>query len=148
MDVKRIQDGPERIYAITFSAGEDPMAGLQELARRRELTASSLTAIGAFQRAVLGFFDYDCKEYERIPVEEQCEVVSLLGNIALTDGEPSLHIHAVLGVRGGRAVAGHLLEATVRPTLEVMLTETPAHLVRCKDPKTGLSLLSPEQEKS
>jgi uncharacterized protein len=148
MDVKRIQDGPERIYAITFSAGEDPMAGLQELARRRELTASSLTAIGAFQRAVLGFFDYDSKEYERIPVDEQCEVVSLLGNIALTDGEPSLHIHAVLGVRGGRAVAGHLLEATVRPTLEVMLTETPAHLVRCKDSTTGLSLLSPEQGKS
>jgi predicted DNA-binding protein with PD1-like motif len=147
MDVKRIQDGPERIYAIRFSTGEDPMAGLQELARRRELTASSLTAIGAFERAVLGFFDYDRKEYERIPVEEQCEVVSLLGNIALTDGEPSLHIHTVLGVRGGRAVAGHLLEATVRPTLEIMLTETPAHLVRCKDATTGLSLLSPEKGK-
>ena len=75
-------------------------------------------------------------------------MVSLLGNIALTDGEPSLHIHAVLGVRGGRAVAGHLLEATVRPTLEIMLTETPAHLVRCKDAKTGLSLLSPEKGKT
>ena len=67
MDVKRIQNGPERIYAITFSTGEDPMAGLQELARREGVTASSLTAIGAFERAVLGFFDYDRKEMSGFP---------------------------------------------------------------------------------
>lgn len=143
MDVRRIKDGPERIYAVVFATGEGPLAGLLEIARDRELSASSVSAIGAFERAVLGFFDFTRKDYHRIPVPEQTEVVALLGNIALADGEPSLHLHAVLGRHDGQAVAGHLLEARVRPTLEVVVTESPGHLRRRRDPQTGLALLTP-----
>ncbi|MBP2303545.1 PPC domain-containing DNA-binding protein [Azospirillum picis] len=147
MQVKRIKeggaDGGQRVFAVVFQTGDDPIAGLKAVARDEGLAASSLTAIGAFRRGVLGFFDFDRKDYHRIPVEEQCEVVSLIGNVTAGPDGPGLHLHAVLGRRDGQAVAGHLLEAEVHPTLEVMLTESPAHLVRRKDAETGLPLLAP-----
>lgn len=149
MEIRTLKDetgkgGAERVFIVVFSTGEDPLAGLKELARRREFGAGSLSAIGAFRRAVLGFFDLDRRDYLRIPVDGQSEVASLTGNIALDEGgEPALHIHAVLGRPDGSAVVGHLLEAEVRPTLEVMLTERSPDMVRHRDPETGLSLLAP-----
>jgi predicted DNA-binding protein with PD1-like motif len=145
MQVRRIKDGPERIYAVVFQTGDDPIEGLKAAARDEGLKGSSLTAIGAFRRAVLGFFDFDRRDYDRIPVESQCEVVSLIGNIAEAPDGPGLHLHAVLGRCDGQAVAGHLLEAEVHPTLEVMLIESPRHLVRHKDAATGLALLAPSE---
>jgi uncharacterized protein len=145
MQVRRIKDGPERIYAVVFQTGDDPIEGLKTVARDEGLAGSSITAIGAFRRAVLGFFDFDRRDYHRIPVEQQCEVVSLLGNIAEGPDGPGLHLHAVIGKRDGQAVAGHLLEAEVHPTLEVIVIESPTHLVRHKDAATGLPLLAPSR---
>ncbi|HET8728528.1 MAG TPA: PPC domain-containing DNA-binding protein [Alphaproteobacteria bacterium] len=142
MRAKLLKDGDQRIHALVFETGADPMAGIRDFARRHGIVAASFQAIGAFEHAVLGFFDFERRDYLRIEVAEQTEVVSLTGNVALKDGEPVLHVHAVLGKRDGQAVAGHLLEATVRPTLEVMLSDLPAHLARAHDEATGLPLLS------
>jgi uncharacterized protein len=81
-------------------------------------------------------------DYHRIPVEEQVEVVTLAGDIALVDHEPNIHAHVVLGRRDGAAICGHLLEARVRPTLELTLVETPASICRRPDPDTGLNLIT------
>ena len=91
---------------------------------------------------VLGYFDWQKKEYERIPIREQVEVLSLLGDVALgPDGKPKLHAHIVLGKRDGSAHGGHLLEGRVRPTLEVLLIQSPAALQKVHDPETGLALI-------
>jgi len=100
-----------------------------------------MTAIGAFSGATLGYFDIEKKEYEKIPVEEQVEVLSLIGDIVLNEGEPELHAHAVLGRRGGTTRGGHLLEAYVRPTLEVVLVESPDRLKKRTNEETGLALI-------
>lgn len=82
------------------------------------------------------------KDYERIPIGEQVEVVSLVGDVALgPDGAPKLHVHVVLAKRDGSAWGGHLIEARVQPTLEVMLVESPSHLQRRIDTATGLALI-------
>jgi predicted DNA-binding protein with PD1-like motif len=91
---------------------------------------------------MLAYFDWEKKDYLKNPVREQVEVVSLIGDVALApDGTPKVHTHAVLGRRDGTALGGHLLEAHVRPTLEVTLTETPRHLHRRHDPQSGLALI-------
>jgi predicted DNA-binding protein with PD1-like motif len=91
---------------------------------------------------VLLYFDWELKEYQPIPVEEQVEVASLDGDIGVdAAGEPALHVHVVLGRRDGAALAGHLKSGEVRPTLEVIVTDTPAHLRRVKDEATGLALI-------
>ena len=136
-----LSDRGERVFAVIFETGDDPVAGLTRFAAREKLAASGFTAIGAFSEALLGYFDWEKKDYERIPVQEQVEVLALVGDIALQDGEPKLHAHAVLGRRDGSACGGHLLAARVRPTLEVIVTESPAHLRRSFDPQSGLALI-------
>jgi predicted DNA-binding protein with PD1-like motif len=131
----------ERTWAVVFEAGEEVIAGLRAFARDANLLGSRLTAIGAFSDCVLGFFDPDQKQYVRIPVREQVEVLSLLGNVAAHHDLPKIHVHIVVGKRDGTAHGGHLLEAHVRPTLEVIVVESPCHLERRTDEGTGLALL-------
>jgi predicted DNA-binding protein with PD1-like motif len=131
----------QRTYAAVFAAGDDVMTGLLALADREALSAASFTAIGAFQQVTLGYFDLERRDYDRIRLREQVEVLSLTGNIALSAGGRKVHAHVVVGRRDGTAHGGHLLEATVRPTLEVVVTESPVHLRRTSDPATGLALL-------
>lgn len=135
------EQGGERTFALIFDAGDEVMAGLADFAWSNKLSASHFTAIGAFSGATLGYFDWESKDYEKIPVDEQVEVLSLIGDIALKDGEPKIHAHAVVGRRDGSTRGGHLIEARVRPTLEVILTETPAYLRKEVDAESGLALI-------
>src|SRR5690606_32156561 len=130
MQSKLIHDADgQQTHAIILSSGDEVSACLTGFAREAGLQAASFKAIGAFERAVLAFFDWETKTYLPIQVDEQVEVASLTGDVAIgPDGEPALHIHAVLGRRDGSAVAGHLQSAVVRPTLEVILTESPEYL--------------------
>ena len=89
----------------------------------------------------MGYFDWEKKDYKRIPLPEQVEVLALVGDIALDQGKPKVHAHVVVGKADGTAHGGHLLEARVRPTLEVVLVESPQHLQRQNDPESGLALL-------
>lgn len=141
MKSKLLNQGPERTYALVLEPGEEVMDALQRFAVREGLTASRVSAIGAFERAELGFFEIDRKDYHRIPVDAQAEVLSLAGDIALDGAEPKLHLHAVLGRRDGSTVGGHLLKGIVRPTLEVLLVESPAYLRRTCNPRFGLALI-------
>lgn len=142
MKSKLLNEAREKTWALVFDAGDTVMEGLTRFARENDLRGAHFTAIGAFQSATLYYFDWESKEYQEIPVEEQVEVLTLAGDIAEKDGEPKVHAHVVLGTRDGSARGGHLKEARVRPTLEVILTEEPAHLVRRHDDETGLALIS------
>lgn len=144
MKAKLLHEGQQKTYAVIFDEGNDPIEGLTNFARKKQLGGSQFTAIGAFSRATLGYFNWETKEYEKIPVEEQVEVLSLVGDIALKEGQPEVHAHVVLGKRDGTAHGGHLLKAEVRPTLEVIITESPAHLQKKHDEKSGLALISVE----
>lgn len=142
MKTKLVNRDAQRTFVAILETGDEVVACLLDLARREGLSASQITAIGALSEAVLGYFDWSKKEYRRIPVKEQVEVVSLIGDIALDEkGGPALHAHTVLGRADGTTLGGHLLEARVRPTLEVVLTESPAHLRRRKDAESGLALI-------
>lgn len=142
MKSKLINEVPERTFALIFDRGDEVMSLLERFAAEHGLTASRLTAIGAFERATVGYFDWERKDYDRIPVDEQVEVLSLVGDVALDGGKPKLHIHVVLGRRDGSTVGGHLLEAWVRPTLEVVLVDSPGYLRRERDPVSGLALIT------
>jgi len=134
----------QRTYAVVLETGEEVMDCLTRFVAAEHIGAAQLTAIGAFSDVVLMYFDWDKKSYQRIPVLEQVEVASLLGDVAEgPDGKPALHVHLVVGRRNGAAMAGHLAEAHVRPTLEVVVTENPTHLRKVKDKESGLPLIRP-----
>ena len=141
MKSKILDDQGEKTYALVFELDDEVISCLTEFARREKLGAAHFTAIGAFRELTLGYFDWESKAYLKIPVQEQVEVLSLAGNIVAHDGEPKLHAHVVVGKRDGTAHGGHLIEARVRPTLEVVLAEAPQHLQRRHDEQTGLALI-------
>ena len=134
----------QRTYVVVLDKGEEVLGALEAFARMQRIHTAQLTAIGAFSDVVLKYFDWDSKAYHSISVPEQVEVASLNGDIAQSPtGEPHLHVHLVVGKRDGTAMAGHLGAAHVRPTLEVIVTESPAHLRKVKDAETGLALIRP-----
>ena len=134
--------GGQRTFALIFETGDEVLDGLQTFARHQHLAGSRFTAIGACREVTLGYFDWQSKEYRPIPIGEQVEVLSLVGDVSLApDGQPKVHAHLVVGKTDGAAYGGHLLRAIVRPTLEVMLTEEPAHLQRVFDPAAGIALI-------
>ncbi len=141
MQAKRLTRDGETTYAVVFDTGDEFIAGLTAFAKDNGLSASRFTAIGAFSDANLGFFDPERKEYREIPIAEQVEVLALVGDITLDDGEPKVHAHVVLGRQDGTTRGGHILEAHVRPTLEVIVVEAAQHLHRQTDPATGLPLI-------
>ena len=137
----QIQGRGVQTFALIFETGDEVAAGLLDFARQHRLGASHFTAIGAFQDVTLGYFDWQKKQYQEIPVREQVEVLSLVGDVAVENGEPKVHAHVVVGKRDGTAHGGHLLRAHVRPTLEVILEESPKHLERHMDPESGIALI-------
>lgn len=131
----------QRTFAVILATGDEVMACLKDFVTRERITAAQISAIGALSDVVLEYFDWEKKDYMKIPLREQVEVASLLGDVAEADGKPAIHLHIVVGRRDGSAMAGHLGEAHVRPTLEVILTESPAHLRKRHDPESGLALI-------
>src|SRR3989454_7564094 len=138
MRSKTLSESGERTWAVIFDTGEEVMAGLKRFATDHSLTASRFTAIGAFSEAVLGYFDWESKDYQRLPINEQVEVLALLGDIALQGRQSKVHAHVVIGMRDGSARGGHLLSAEVRPTPGGIPTESPSPLSPVFHPESGV----------
>ncbi len=142
MKSRLLIDGPEKTWALILSTGDEAISEIERFATENKLHGSHFTAIGAFVRATLGYFDWEKKEYSKIRIEEQVEVLSLIGDIAIDKGLPKVHAHAVTGRRDGTTCGGHLLEGVVRPTLEIILSESPEPLRKKYDPESHLALIS------
>jgi uncharacterized protein len=130
-----------KTFALVFDKDDEVKESLLRFATENGLRGAHIAGIGAFSEVTVGFFDRKKKSYQEIPVKEQVEVLSFAGNIAEKDGEPMLHAHVVVGKRDGTAHGGHFLNGRVWPTMEMVVTETPAHLRRVKDEETGLPLI-------
>ena len=142
MQSRLLTISPAHVHVIILDSGEEAFAALTKFANDERLSAASLTAIGAFERATIGWFDLVARNYRKIEIDEQCEVLSAIGDVAVSDdGKASLHVHVVLGLSDGSTRGGHFLSGIVRPTLEVVLTEAPARLRRRKRPDLGIALV-------
>ena len=143
MRSKTIESGANRVFVLILDEGEEAFKAITALANRERIEGASVTAIGAFSEAKVGWFDLAAKTYKPIGIGEQCEVLSLIGDIAQgDDGGASLHLHAVLGLQDGSVRGGHLISAKVRPTLEVTITEMVEHLRRKKRSDLGIALIN------
>ena len=141
MQYKLLNGIDNATYALVFDSGDEVMELLKKFANEHSLKAAHFTAIGAFSSVELGFFDFGIKDYKKIPVNEQVEVLSLIGDVALYGDESKLHAHVVVGRSDGTTLGGHLLKAIVHPTLELILEESPGYLQRRMDKETNLPLI-------
>jgi predicted DNA-binding protein with PD1-like motif len=143
MQVKLVsKPGETRVWIAVLAEGEEAKQSLLDIAKKEKIEDASFVALGAFAKATVAYFDWQKKKYQDIPVDEQVEVISLIGDILPDEkGKASLHAHTVLGRSDGSTRGGHLQEGHVRPTLEITITETPGHLTRRKHPELGLALI-------
>jgi predicted DNA-binding protein with PD1-like motif len=141
---KLVSEQNQRTYVLAFERGDEVLSELKRFARQTNLVSSSFKAIGALSDVTVGWFNWESKQYQPAAViQEQIEVLSLIGDIALHNTVPEVHAHIVVGKKDGTAHGGHLSEAHVRPTLEVVLTESPEYLKKEYDAESGLALLRP-----
>jgi uncharacterized protein len=144
MKVQLLKDGMEnKEYAVIFAQGDEAFSGLQEFAEKYQIQSAHFTAIGALNGVKLAWFDPQRKMYRKIPIAGQVEVVSMIGDIALYQGKPTVHTHMVVGLPDGTTMSGHVLDAHVSPTLEVMVTVDPIAMHKRFDPETDLTLIDP-----
>jgi len=141
MKYKLINNDQQKTFAIVLESGEEVMENIMAFAKKEKVSICQFTAIGAFSQTVVGFFDFSIKDYKKILFNEQMEVLTLNGDISLFKDDYKIHCHVILGKEDGSAHGGHLIKATVHPTLEIILTESPAYLKRQIDEETGLALI-------
>jgi hypothetical protein len=132
-----------RTFVLVCETGDEAMRALTSFAAEHRLGGSHFTAIGAFSSAVVAYFDWSSKDYRHVRIDEQVEVLSLVGDVTVENDKPKVHAHVVVGKADATAHGGHLIEGRVRPTLEVVITEAPRHLKRRLDPRSGLALIDP-----
>jgi hypothetical protein len=141
MRSKQIADNP-KTFVVVLDTGEEILSSLKSFAEAQKLAGSSFKAIGALSQVELGWFNWETKKYETaVKLEEQVELLSLIGDVALKEGKPQVHAHLVVGRSNGAAFGGHLIRAIVRPTCELILTENPEHLQKQIDPESGIALI-------
>jgi len=131
----------EEYYLVRLEPGEEVIESLKRFADGHRIGFAALHAIGAFRRVTLGYFDTAANVYRHRAVEEQVEVLNLSGNISRGEkGEPIVHAHVTVGRSDYHTLGGHLVEATVNPTLEIVVATVLATVRRRRDPATGLTL--------
>ena len=131
-----------KTFVVILDTGDEILSSLKSIAQTEKLAGSSFKAIGALSDVELGWFNWETRKYQTaVKLHEQVELLSLIGDIALKDGEPQVHAHLVIGRQDGSAHGGHLLSATVRPTCELVITESPEHLQKEIDPESGIALI-------
>lgn len=142
MKVKLLSaNGQTKTYAIIFSTGDEIVAGLTAFAQQYNVQSAHYTAIGDAATAKIGWYDAGKKMFKVIPLTEATEITSLVGDIAIYNGKPVAHSHINLAGADGIVRGGHLLEAYVGPTVEVMMTVEPASLHKKLDESTQVSAI-------
>jgi predicted DNA-binding protein with PD1-like motif len=129
--VKLISDnGTTKVYFLVFAAGDEIMSGLNEFAQKYNVKSAHFTAIGDATSAKIGWYDGSKKMFKVNAINQQSEITSLIGDIAIFNDKPVVHIHINLAGEDGTVRGGHLLEAFVAPTLEVMMTVEPVRFIK------------------
>lgn len=107
-------DGPRHFVAV-FGIGEEIVASLRTFASERGISGACFSGVGVLERATIAYWQCESKAYREMEIDEQVEVLSLAGNIALSDGAPKIHARILVGRRDGSAIGGHLCAGSSAP---------------------------------
>jgi len=131
----------ENTYIIKIEKGEDVIASLTDLCVQEGVSNGYFRGIGAVEHISCGYYDLAEKEYYFKEYTGLFEVISASGNVALKDGEPFIHLHAVFSDEGNSTFGGHIEEMRVGIVLEVILEVLPTEIKREYDQEIGLFLM-------
>jgi len=131
-----------RRYILRFDKGEEVFAGLAEFAAKNQIQAAVFWGIGTVSEAELGFYNSFLKQYRSKPMLENFEIISLIGNISMLDGKPSLHAHGSFGRTDFSVIGGHVFKLVTLATCEIFLIKLDGTLERKNNPELNLNLMA------
>ena len=121
----------KKVHMIRFPEGKDLVKEIKRYADEKGIKSGMVSAIGALKSATLGYFDPKLGKYLKKEIDVQCELLSLMGNISLLNGETFVHVHAILGSRDFDTIGGHLIGGEIF-VAEVIILELEEKLERFK----------------
>lgn len=129
---------------IALERGEEVISTLTDYCAKQGIKAAVFNGIGAVERIKIGYYELKTKKYFWSEEEGDLEVASMNGNVAIVDGKPFVHAHAVLSRCDDTysCIGAHVKEAYVAVTLEVFLEELDMKLGRALNEEIGLKLLT------
>ncbi|MBM3230765.1 DNA-binding protein [Candidatus Peregrinibacteria bacterium] len=130
----------DKRWFLRIERGEAIMASIADFLCRHAIRAGSISGIGAASEMTLRYYSMEDKRYHDKTWKGEFEIASLLGNVAVVDGKPAPHVHIVLGDTNFQAIAGHLHEAVVGVTCEIIIDPASKEIIRFADEETGLNL--------
>lgn len=136
MEYRRFKDK----YVVRLQRGEEIIESLTRLCRENDIKLGRVTAIGAANKAKIGLFNVETKEYHSKELEGDMEITNLSGNISRKDGEVYLHLHITLCDKDNRAFGGHLNMAVISATCEMIIDVIDGYVEREFNDEVGLNL--------
>jgi uncharacterized protein len=140
------QSGSVKTYAVIFSPGDEVLSGLAEFAVNYRVKSAHFTGIGDARTSKFGWYDKSKKLFLVNRLDTFAEITSLVGDIATVGSNPSVHAHVNLATQDGIVHGGHLLEAFVEPTLEVIVTVEPMELGKHLNAEYGINVIDPDMK--
>ena len=121
--------------------GADLLEELTELCANRGIKLGRVEAIGAVQKACIGYYHQKKREYEFLTFDRTLEILNLTGNISIKDGSPIVHAHITLSDHSGAAYGGHLAPGTIVFACECIIEAYDGPVFEREfDEETGLPL--------
>lgn len=132
----------ENLVFIKLHPDEDIIAQIKKACKKHYIkTAIVISGIGQLKKTKLGFFK-NRGNYSPKIFEKPLELLSLTGNICKQNDEYFLHLHSVVSDENKIAYGGHLIEANISITAEIVLLKNDINFFRKLNNKTGLQDLS------
>lgn len=126
---------------IRLDPGDEVIESIKTVCREEKVTMGVLNGIGAVDRAVVGLFDPKEKKYHSNELKKYMEITALAGNVSTMNGEVYIHAHATLADIEANAQGGHLNEANVSCTAEIIIDTFDGQIDREHSEKIGLNLI-------
>lgn len=128
----------EKQIVVRLDKGDHVMESLLAIAEKENIKSASITGLGAVDIANIAFFDIETKEYRTQQFNEMFEVLNLTGFLTQLDNKLHSHIHITLGRSDYSVIGGHLIEAQIGVTCEIVLNILDIPIHRQHDDELGI----------
>lgn len=125
---------------LRIDRGEEILASVTKACAENNIRLAAVSAIGAVDHAVIGLYRVEERAYHSHTIDGEMELTALVGNVTTKGGELYLHLHATFADEAGHAFGGHLNEARISGTCEMIIQKLDGEVGRTVDPQTSLNI--------
>lgn len=133
--------GSHEPFMLVLKKGDDVVKAITQCAKDANIQGATIMGLGALDHVTLNYFDHVTKHYTKSKHKEFLELLSLNGNITRVHNQLTLHMHSVLSDKQFKLFGGHMDNARVAATAEIVVQPLSTPLIKKADKLTGLELI-------